>query len=57
MKAPNPLKTPSIYFTIRKGDGKKPNMGGFRSVKSARKPSACIVTRYLNGVAIQASVA
>ena len=52
MKAPNPLKTPSIYFTIRKGDGKKPNMGGFRSVKSARKPSACIVTRYLNGLSL-----
>jgi len=56
MKAPNKLKTPNIYFTIKKGDGKKPNMGGFRRTKNARKSSPCIVTTYYNGVAVQASV-
>lgn len=56
MKAPNKLKTPSIYFTIKKGNGKKPNMGGFCRTKTARKPSPCIVTTYYNGVAVQASV-
>jgi len=56
MRAPNKLKTPSIYFTIKKGDGKKPNMGGFRRTKNARKSSPCIVTTYYNGVAVQASV-
>ena len=56
MKAPNKLKKPSIYFTIKQGNGKKPNMGGFRRTNNARKPSPCIVTTYQNGVAIHASV-
>ena len=50
------FKTPSIYFNVKLGDGKKPNMGGFRRYKDARKASPCIVTTYRNGVAVSAII-
>ena len=50
------LKTPNIYFNVKLGDSKKPNMGGFRRYKDARKASPCIVTTYRNGVAVSAII-
>ena len=50
------IKTPNIYFNVKLGDGKKPNMGGFRRRKDARKASPCIVTTYRQGVAVYATI-
>jgi len=50
------MKTPNIYFNVKLGDGKKPNMGGFRRRKDARKASPCIVTTYRQGVAVYATI-
>ncbi len=50
MKAPNKLKSPSIYFIIKLGSGKRPNMGGFRNNRASRKPEPCAIYRGLAAI-------